>query len=727
MRTPCIGLLCLRPFGCNSLLSLYRNSMKAKIWNSPSPTTNQQLSWSLLSKIDISIPSVDAATSFSHNHSLLQNDSSALDSDQVDQDDNKVSLLTGSYWNLYKDTMSKIMTEHRVVKKSRDIEPVNHFLLHASLPERIDEIFDSHHYQNSADEGTIELDPKATAEFRSHMSIRLGSFLNEWNFTKDQKAYMDRCFTYLGDRCAAMQIGEPLVIAWLKWRQSGSMPRENSISTYMYALGLKMNQMDDDPIRTKCLWDVVSMHGLLFPLNEKTITLRIQSLIAQQRHASAEKLVFSLSQSSNDASDTWKLRTFAPILSYYCNEGDDLVAALQLFRKMRSSKSVHLDAATYAMLLGAIASRGYFNPGSDMQTDMGFISGPKLFDDLVTHMAYDLLELTEDAVNALYKGFLVAAHDDANNLSSMGPIVVNETIPEYSRVGNINFGRVTINASTGICEATGVKLRMLTLDEQQREHVRQTLLDMAYSLQEEYRATAKVKSNLEKVPTGDYCRDQLLNFSNWLAGTDEPFTAFVDGANVAHFGSGVVQYSQVKLMVDELLRLGENPVVIMPEKYATRKFYLRHLDTVQELKDKDMEIIDELTEKGLMFVVPRCCFDDYYWMIASVSVQNQSNTIPGHRPILITNDQMRDHRLSLLEPRPFRRWTSCQVVNFSIDGYVNDEWETGRIIALFPPRVFSREMQSNELYDKPGQMIWHFPVTGWDELHRLCICVGLSQ
>jgi hypothetical protein len=70
-----------------------------------------------------------------------------------------------------------------------------------------------------------------------------------------------------------------------------------------------------------------------------------------------------------------------------------------------------------------------------------------------------------------------------------------------------------------------------------------------------------------------------------------------------------------------------------------------------------------LLESGSMYVVPSQCLDDYYWMLASVT--NQTNArqqdelhvsatdgagrFPGLRPMLITNDQMRDHKLELLE------------------------------------------------------------------------------
>ncbi|KAL7569176.1 hypothetical protein ACA910_017002 [Epithemia clementina (nom. ined.)] len=618
--------------------------------------------------------------------------------------------------------MSSIMVQKRVLRGAQDVEPVQKFLLDSGQAIRISEIL------GAEQDSTTDEQNHAVAEFRSRMNDRLLAFLKELNFTKEQKNYMDRCLTYIGDRCASMQTGAPLVVAWLKWRHTGSIPRENCVSTYMYALGL-MRQSDDKIIK-ECMWDVVSLHGLLFPANEKTATLRIQSLIAQGQPLAAEKLVFSLPVASESSTDTSKLRTFAPILSYYCHQSRDMASALRLFVKMRASRGVHLDAATYAMLLSSLASNGYFKAGTEVETEMGLFDGAKLFDEISTQMASDLLELTEDAANALYQGFAAAACSGGKLKSK----IVDESIPDYSSIGGFHFGRAEVNETTGVCTATGVKLRSLTLDDQQRMHVRETLLNMAYSLQEDYISMVKQKKNSVDLPTGDFCKNQLQNFSNWLSVREQQVSVFVDGANVAHFGSGMVQYSQVKLMVDELVRLGENPMVIMPYKYTIKKFYLRHLGVVQELKKKDIQAIDELKERGMLFVVPQYCFDDYYWMIASVTDQNQDHNNPtkqdnnagvsltGRRPILVTNDQMRDHRLALLEPRPFRRWTSCHIVNFAIDGYLEDEWETGRGIRLFPPTVFSREIQSNAL--PTGRKVWHFPVTGWDEPLRLCISIA---
>ena len=67
---------------------------------------------------------------------------------------------------------------------------------------------------------------------------------------------------------------------------------------------------------------------------------------------------------------------------------------------------------------------------------------------------------------------------------------------------------------------------------------------------------------------------------------------FIDGANVAYFGHPNVHYSQIRLVVDELEKIGETPLVIMPEKYVSQKFRLSY-GYIQELSPKEVEIMQE--------------------------------------------------------------------------------------------------------------------------------------
>ena len=105
-----------------------------------------------------------------------------------------------------------------------------------------------------------------------------------------------------------------------------------------------------------------------------------------------------------------------------------------------------------------------------------------------------------------------------------------------------------------------------------------------------------------------------------------------------------------------------------------------------------------------------------------VSTDNTGGRLPGLRPMLVTNDQMRDHKLSLLEAREFRRWRSCHIVNYDIEPFIENEWEENRDASFAPAEFFSREIQGNP--DALARVtVWHFPVTEWDDSRRFCIFI----
>ena len=159
------------------------------------------------------------------------------------------------------------------------------------------------------------------------------------------------------------------------------------------------------------------------------------------------------------------------------------------------------------------------------------------------------------------------------------------------------------------------------------------------------------------------------------------------------------------------------------------------------MNQSQIDIIDNLSNNGKLYVVPQRCLDDYYWMLSSVSNQSTSSSSSGKdmnitpnndicrwsggiRPILITNDQMRDHKLELLEPRLFRRWFSSHIVNYEFEPFLKDMSEE-RDITFVKADSFSREIQgnrnSNKSNDDDGSMTWHFPVEGWESNDRFCI------
>ena len=495
---------------------------------------------------------------------------------------------------------------------------------------------------------------------------------------------------------------------------------------------------------------------------KKTVTLRIKSLIAIGDAVAAERILSSLSDDNSSASVSpqWKkLRTFLPILQYHANRSDP-VAILRLFRKMRESNGVFFDADTYAVILSSLARMGCFRSGnttrhpqadfisSNAAAGLGFSAscGPDLFNEIVAEMAEDLLELTEESAAVLSRGMregfynsmktYIDPNDDKESCYFDRDVKkFVEFRPFCDAENGVYVDRVSINETTAVCAKTGVKLRLFSLSEPQRRQVHDTLLEMSAVQHEEFGEKLKGKRKKSDSQGEINALEELSRFSTWLKDREgEPFTAFVDGPNVAYYGHGKVHYSQVQLVVDELEKMGENVLVVMPIKYAMPKFRIANLNMMQELSEREIDIMNSLRQAGKMYIVPIACLDDYYWMISSVANQTSSSKVirvsagdntgrfPGLRPMLVTNDQMRDHRLSLLEPRLFRRWKSCHIVNYDIKPYQNDEWEE-RTVEFKPADFFSREIQSKKDPRREGTLVWHFPVSEWPEPDRLCIYI----
>ncbi len=200
-----------------------------------------------------------------------------------------------------------------------------------------------------------------------------------------------------------------------------------------------------------------------------------------------------------------------------------------------------------------------------------------------------------------------------------------------------------------------------------------------------------------------------------------------------NFDKGCFNFYQIQFLVDALESMGENPLVILPYKYLLNSFGIMNGTNyrAQHVSPNERNILNNLLDKGQLYRVPARCLDDFYWMLASVSDQTVSrNGIdidvkpdsvdgkwPGARPMLISNDQMRDHKLGLLEPRLFRRWMSCYIVNYSFTAFVGKE-SADKEISFSTADIFSREIQCNQTNDGNA---WHFPVRDWALDDRLCI------
>mmetsp|Transcript_15095 Transcript_15095/g.20010 ORF Transcript_15095/g.20010 Transcript_15095/m.20010 type:complete len:327 (+) Transcript_15095:1-981(+) len=317
----------------------------------------------------------------------------------------------------------------------------------------------------------------------------------------------------------------------------------------------------------------------------------------------------------------------------------------------------------------------------------------------------------------------------------------NDVIADHDE---LVVSRVTVDGSTAQCPRTKATLRLILLEEDQRRQLHDSLLQGAESQYKDFLGTKK-----KDVAAA---AKHLTNFANWLDTREgKPFTAIVDGANVAYymqnFDQGKFNFHQLEFMVDALEKMNEHPLVILPNKYLRKHFHANtgSSNYKQTLNRREQAIIDKLTKGGKLYRCPPMCLDDYYWMLASVSDQtvsrngidldvppgNEEGRWPGTRPMLITNDQMRDHRLlDLMEARLFRRWYSCHIVNYNFTAFVDNEC-IDREIGFSTADFFSREIQGNPTpgygTDTGSGTAWHFPISDWDADERLCIRIPSSK
>jgi hypothetical protein len=240
-----------------------------------------------------------------------------------------------------------------------------------------------------------------------------------------------------------------------------------------------------------------------------------------------------------------------------------------------------MDAATYCRFIASVAECGYFSSNSKPiggAVDLGYnpAFGAGLLDRLVSDMAVDVLDISEDMAKLLHNGF--ATGFKHSGMALLQEADQFEPLKKPCGPKTLVASRVSIDHDTGRCPATNSTLRLIVLEESQRWHVHDTLIDMARVKSIEYtsRLAARGRVPLDAAEQAEQATQIISNFSNWLDVREgRPYTAIIDGPNVAYFGWGKVNLYQLKRMVDKLENQGEHPLVVMPEKYTRRKFYLR--------------------------------------------------------------------------------------------------------------------------------------------------------
>ncbi|KAL3795041.1 hypothetical protein HJC23_006362 [Cyclotella cryptica] len=494
------------------------------------------------------------------------------------------SFFHEQQFHAFQQAIEEIVSKKNVIrdfrKNEKDLQIVKSILLskERTLPK-----WDIHHFlppKRSADDATqntggTDAQKKAAMLYtKQKLTERRQMYLNQTGLTIAQHRLATTLLAHLADHCAKTTQPTPLYVAWEKILEGGMTPLSRVLSTYLYALGL--DESEDNSDRDFAA-EVAIFHDAVYEPTEKTITLLVKSLVRRGDAAGAEALLDGIAD--GELGDL-RHRTTSPILKLYCEKGD-VDSAFRLYHRMRTTSRVKMDAETYCGFIASVAECGYFRSDSKPivgATDLGYssASGSGLLDALVSDMAEDVLDISEEMARLLHNGFAMGFKESGMTLLQQS----DDMLPLTSLCDPhaIVADRVRVDRDTGRCPATNATLRLIVLEESQRLHVHDTLLEMARVKSVEYtsRLEAKGRATRDNAEQAELATQILKDFSDWLETREgRPYTAIIDGPNVAYFGWGRVNLNQLILMVDELEKQGEHPLVIMPEKYTRRKFHLR--------------------------------------------------------------------------------------------------------------------------------------------------------
>ena len=398
--------------------------------------------------------------------------------------------------------------------------------------------------------------------FRSELEKQRASFLEETGLTLEQYEVAEKAVQVLATNCAKRARAAPVEVMWEKIKESGMMPLKDLMSTILYVVstggsvlstfarrdshrggskfssisslfsGISGTRMDDaesankdDAIEEKeeeekdngvNIQDEVALwHDMLYEPTDNSTSLRVKGLISKGDAQGAEQL---LEIFASKEGTVVRLRSYLPILSLYCQSGE-VSSALKLFKRMRNTETVHLEPENYVMLISALAENGCFREDAepiDVATDLGYsqTSGLGLFDELVTEMAEDIMEITAASARKMYNALAIGFKDqhEGRNLQEMHSLAGMRVFNDVAEHDEVVASRISVDHETGVCPRTKARLRQVMLDEEQRKQLRASLAKLAAS------ETAKFARGNKQKEKEDARRavEEMSRFADWL-------------------------------------------------------------------------------------------------------------------------------------------------------------------------------------------------------------------
>ncbi|KAL3802226.1 hypothetical protein HJC23_001770 [Cyclotella cryptica] len=575
-------------------------------------------------------------------------------------------------------------------------------------------------------------------EFRRHMLGSTSMMTKGTEFPVSFFPMVQMVFQEFASQCIIERNPKVVFRAWKKIKECGVILNESSTISLMNTLNAYQTDGDSNAHNVggeehkmkQSMQEMAIYLYCLYGASDGTATLLAREMLSQGKTSLAEEALKSCVLTTHNKDDISK--AYFDVLEAYC-KSNDVEAAVSLFRRLKRRRGV-LSFDMHLLLISTLAVNGH------LRNDKQCI---QIFDELLFSISMKVSKLEYASAKQLYNvlaiGFKagVQGHVDCTGIySNLSELFLADDIPLLTGPAKHNevvAGRVLLDTDTGTCPVTNVKLKLVSLDEDERNELHSDLLDLAnklYAKSPEYKSTDRVER----------ATNELVKFSDWFRKRrSKHFTVIVDGANVGFYmrkkySKGQFSYRQIQAVVSSLEANGERPLVILPHKYTKPGFIVS--DRYRQRLDQDeIEILESLKKDGKLYIVPAGCQDDMYCMIALLGDRddledstrsNGPNDQLARYPYLITNDRFRDH--SLRAKSSFRRLYGCHAVHYKFDRFLGKEncIEVQFMPAdLFVPKIQLNKCPSYKTLDESGGMwtgtAWHFPLKNFPANERFVI------
>jgi len=341
--------------------------------------------------------------------------------------------------------------------------------------------------------------------------------------------------------------------------------------------------------------------------------------------------------------------------------------------------------------------------------------------------------LVELAVLAAGQGEAAALHHNLTALQATKAALQPDSLRTLERGlsggGATATARLTSLSTDGVCGGCGERLGPLALAPETHEVVCSRLRSAVRSL-------------------GDAALTDFDAFDAFV--TARRFDVVVDGANAAYrhqnFEGGKFSFEQVEAARVALSAryasgggasggggaAGAQPLLLLPQRYLAADRVPNHARSAalaaaraptaaadapaapaepsSAVSEADAALVRSWRASGSLWAVPDAVDDDYYWMLAVLRA--------GATAVVLTNDQMRDHKFMLAlthqQQREFARWQSRHVASFGFSHASMAGKPPPSLLLQEPPRV-AQQIHHNE---RTGS--WHLPSAAEGEAGAVC-------